>query len=292
MAICGGRDYVFLLDAGVVDRLSQLESFHGYLLEEADLGAEAGGKLRNAILTGFRSEYCMAAVKTMAIIADVWLWPMLAAIVPGDEFHILDVLPVVWPRCLAWLDEAAKDPQAAIDGTLSLRASFEAGKQRVAPLKDTASAKRKAERVQVDLERIRGALTADTEVRETLPRQPKRSAVRGSAPACAQLTPAFFTPPTPRPGPFGLLTLTPHSASVAGARVRDAHGSLHKHGREHAQSRRRVPPGRVVLLGQHHAGAAEGDGRHAHYVRDGRDNLRPHQAARRAGRRGTARASA
>jgi hypothetical protein len=108
----------------------------------------------------------MAAVKAMAIIADVWLWPMLAAIIPGDEFHILDVLPVVWPRCLAWLEEAAKDPQAAIDGTLSLRASFEAGKQRVAPLKDTANAKRKAERAQIDLERIRAALAADPEVRE------------------------------------------------------------------------------------------------------------------------------
>lgn len=47
--------------------------------------------------------------------------PTLAA-VPGDEFHILDVLPVVWPRRLAWLEEAAKDPQTVIDGTLSVRA--------------------------------------------------------------------------------------------------------------------------------------------------------------------------
>ena len=54
LAICGGRDYVFFLDAAVVERFSQIESLYGYLLEEADLGAEAGGKLRKAILTGFR----------------------------------------------------------------------------------------------------------------------------------------------------------------------------------------------------------------------------------------------
>ena len=55
LAICGGRDYVFFLDAAVVERFSQIESLYGYLLEEADLGAEAGGKLRKAILTGFES---------------------------------------------------------------------------------------------------------------------------------------------------------------------------------------------------------------------------------------------
>ena len=94
LAICGGRDYVFFLDAAVVDRFSQLESLYGYLLEEADLGAEAGGKLRKAIITGFESVYCMAAVRSMAIIADAWLWPMLRAIEPGDDVHILDVCPV------------------------------------------------------------------------------------------------------------------------------------------------------------------------------------------------------
>ena len=80
LAICGGRDYVFFLDAAVVERFSQLESLYGYLLEEADLGAEAGGKLRKAIITGFESVYCMSAVRSMAVIADAWLWPMLRAI--------------------------------------------------------------------------------------------------------------------------------------------------------------------------------------------------------------------
>jgi hypothetical protein len=94
LAICGGRDYVFFLDAAVVERFSQIESLYGYLLEEADLGAEAGGKLRKAILTGFESVYCMAAVRSMALIADAWLWPMLRAIEPGRDVHILDVCPV------------------------------------------------------------------------------------------------------------------------------------------------------------------------------------------------------
>ena len=80
LAICGGRDYIFFLDAAVVDRFSQLESLYGYLLEEADMGAEAGGKLRKAILTGFTSVYCMAAVRSMALISDAWLWPMCARI--------------------------------------------------------------------------------------------------------------------------------------------------------------------------------------------------------------------
>ena len=78
LAICGGRDYIFFLDAAVVDRFAQLQSLYGYLLEEADMGAEAGGKLRKAIITGFTSVYCMAAVRSMAIISDAWLWPMCA----------------------------------------------------------------------------------------------------------------------------------------------------------------------------------------------------------------------
>ena len=32
------------------------------------MGAEAGGKLRKAILTGFESVYCMSAVRSMALL--------------------------------------------------------------------------------------------------------------------------------------------------------------------------------------------------------------------------------
>eukprot|EP00966_Prymnesium_polylepis_P336474 7391591-Prymnesium_polylepis.3 len=166
MAICGGRDYVFFLDAAVVERFSQLESLYGYLLEQADMGAAAGGKLRKAVITGFESVYCMAAVRSMAIIADTWLWPMLRAIEPGDDVHILDVCPVLWPRANAWLEEAAANPQSAIDGALSLRVSLEAGGLRVTSRQaGTPTAKRRAERAQLDMQRIRAAIAADAELK-------------------------------------------------------------------------------------------------------------------------------
>ena len=131
------------------------------------MGAEAGGKLRKAILTGFESVYCMAAVRSMAIIADAWLWPMLRAIEPGDDVHILDVCPALWTRTCTWLEEAAADPQSAIDGTLSLRKSLEAAGLRTTSHKPpTASGKRRAERAAIDLQRIRHAIKEDTELRE------------------------------------------------------------------------------------------------------------------------------
>ena len=166
LAICGGRDYVFFLDAAVVERFAQLESLYGYLLEEADMGVEAGGKLRKAILTGFESVYCMAAVRSMAIIADTWLWPMLRAIEPGDEVHILDVCPALWPCTHAWLEEAAASPQRAIDGTLNLRTRLEAANLRTTPRKPpTQSGKRRAERAAIDLQRVRAAVESDAELK-------------------------------------------------------------------------------------------------------------------------------
>lgn len=167
LAICGGRDYIFFLDAGVVDRFAQLESLYGYLLEEADLGAEAGGKLRKAIITGFESVYCMAAVRSMAIVADAWLWPMLRAIEPGDNVHILDVCPELWPRCCSWLEEAAANPQSAIDGTLCLRSSLEAAGLCVKPRMEPSTARRRRSmRAQLDLQRIRNAMITDTELKQ------------------------------------------------------------------------------------------------------------------------------
>jgi len=166
LAICGGRDYVFFLDAAVVDRFSQLESLYGYLLEEADMGAEAGGKLRKAIITGFESVYCMSAVRSMAVIADAWLWPMLRAIEPGDDVHVLDVCPELWPRTCAWLEEAAASPQSAIDGTLCLRTSLEAANLRTTPRKGpTASGEHRAERAAIDLRRVRAAIDSDAELK-------------------------------------------------------------------------------------------------------------------------------
>ena len=142
----------------------QFESLYGYLLEEADLQAEAGGKLRKAIITGFESVYCMSAVRSMAIISEEWLWPCLRAIEPGPKAHILDVCPQLWPCVLAWLEEAAANPQAVIDGTLSLRARLEACGQRTTPLKPpTPAGERRAARAALDMQRIRASLAADAE---------------------------------------------------------------------------------------------------------------------------------
>eukprot|EP00965_Chrysotila_dentata_P021523 712960-Pleurochrysis_carterae.AAC.1 len=67
LAICGSRDYIFFIDAAVTERFSQTGSLRTYLEEEADLGVEAGGKLRSSILTCFGSEGIMAAVCTNAL---------------------------------------------------------------------------------------------------------------------------------------------------------------------------------------------------------------------------------
>eukprot|EP00965_Chrysotila_dentata_P040866 1354772-Pleurochrysis_carterae.AAC.1 len=72
------------------DRFSQTSSLR-YLEEEANLGAKAGGKLRNVIFTGFGSEGIMAAVRAMALLYESSLWMLLRAI--GSDACILDVLP-------------------------------------------------------------------------------------------------------------------------------------------------------------------------------------------------------
>eukprot|EP00965_Chrysotila_dentata_P163535 5399983-Pleurochrysis_carterae.AAC.1 len=77
LAICGSRDYVFFIDAAVTERFWQTGSLRTYLEEEADLGAETGGKLRNAILTGFSSDGIMAAVRAMALVCESSLWMLL-----------------------------------------------------------------------------------------------------------------------------------------------------------------------------------------------------------------------
>eukprot|EP00965_Chrysotila_dentata_P149926 4951489-Pleurochrysis_carterae.AAC.1 len=88
------------------------------LKEKADLDAEAGEKLRNAIFPGFGSEGILGAVRAMALICEFSLWMLLRAI--GSDAHTLDVLPTVWPTALAFFQQAAASPAAVIDGTLEL----------------------------------------------------------------------------------------------------------------------------------------------------------------------------
>ena len=149
LAICGSRDYVFFMDAAVTERFSQDGSLKTFLEEEADLGGEAGGKLRNTILTGFGSDEIMAAVRSLALICDACLWPLLRSI--GSNKHILDVLPVMWPQALAFFKEAASSPQHIMDGSLELLLSCD----REAKL--TERAKRSA----VDMQRIRAKVAGN-----------------------------------------------------------------------------------------------------------------------------------
>lgn len=159
-AICGGRSYIFFLNAAVVDRLAQLLSLHGYLLEEKDLASAAGGKLRSAILSGYSSPDIMAAVRALAIISDAWMWPTLSAVKPGDDKHILDVCPVVWTQSLRWLREAASNPAAVIAGTMRLDTCFEANSQRTTP-RSQPTLKTRGGRAAMDMARIRASLAAD-----------------------------------------------------------------------------------------------------------------------------------
>lgn len=149
LAICGSRDYVFFMDAAVTDRFAQVGSLLTFLEEEADMGAEAGGKLRNSILTGFRSDGIMSAVRALAIICDAALWVLLSAI--GTDEHILDVLPKMWPAALDFFERGAASPSQVVDG--SLRLTIEEARDP----KDTPRARRAA----IDMQRIRRLAAGD-----------------------------------------------------------------------------------------------------------------------------------
>eukprot|EP00965_Chrysotila_dentata_P018070 600360-Pleurochrysis_carterae.AAC.1 len=110
LAICGSRDYVFFIYAAITERFSQTGSLRTYLEKEANLGAEAGGQLRNAVLTGFGSEGIKVAVRAMALVCESSLSMLLRAI--GSDAHILDVLPTMWLTALAFFQQAAASPAA------------------------------------------------------------------------------------------------------------------------------------------------------------------------------------
>ena len=66
-----------------------------------DLATGVGGELRKAIIVAMASEYIMGAVRSMSMstlfVCNVWIMPMLVALKPGLQAHLLDVSPVVWP---------------------------------------------------------------------------------------------------------------------------------------------------------------------------------------------------
>ena len=115
LAICGSRAYVFYLDAAPTERLLTEHdiSMLTYLDEDEMLKAAGGGKLRKSILTGARSPPCMAGVRAMALICDAVFWPLIRAVKPAADKHVLDVLPRVWPAAHAFLRRPPRRPRAS-----------------------------------------------------------------------------------------------------------------------------------------------------------------------------------
>lgn len=166
LAICGSRAYVFFLDAAPTERLLT-ESEHSmltYLDEEEDLAAAGGGKLRKSILTGARSPPCMAGVRAMALICDAVFWPLISAIKPKAEAHVLDVLPRVWPAVHAFFESAAAAPEGIVDGSLKL----ELPGAPAPPAPTTASQARRSDRHRADMTRIRAKAAGDATVTRLL----------------------------------------------------------------------------------------------------------------------------
>ena len=93
----------------------------------------------------------MAAVRAMAIICDTVLLPLLRAVKPGADKHVLDVLPKVWPRALEFFRDAAARPRGLVDDDLRLDLGEVAG---VAAGAASASQARRSERAHLDMLRV------------------------------------------------------------------------------------------------------------------------------------------
>ena len=122
--------------------------------------AEGGGKLRKSILTGTNSPACMAAVRSMAIICESVLWPLLKAVKPTADKHTLDVLPKVWPAAIEFFRDAAARPRGLLDGSLKLDLR-DAVDTPAAAEPQTAAKARRSQRAAIDMARIRATIEAD-----------------------------------------------------------------------------------------------------------------------------------
>jgi len=85
--------------------LSQEGSLKTFFEDEADIGGEAGRKLRNTILADINSDKFMSVVCVSALICDscFCLWVLLRSISSDDE-HLRDMLPQMWPKVLAFVN--------------------------------------------------------------------------------------------------------------------------------------------------------------------------------------------
>jgi hypothetical protein len=77
------------------------------------------------------------------------MWNLLRCI--GSDEHILDVLPEMWPRTLAFFEQAAASPRQLIDGTLKLKLNC-TREAKVTP---------RAQRAALDVKRIRKLVEGD-----------------------------------------------------------------------------------------------------------------------------------
>ena len=92
----------------------------------------------------------------MAIVCDAVLWPLLRAVKPSAEKHVLDVLPFVWPTALEYFKAAATSPAGVVDG--SSRLDLGAG---AAAAATTAANATRSERARMDMGRIRAVAKGD-----------------------------------------------------------------------------------------------------------------------------------
>ena len=126
------------------------------------MGAEGGGKLRKSILTGANSEPMMATLRAMAIICDTVLWPLLRAVKPAADKHVLDVLPEVWPKAVEFFRDVAQRPAGVLEGSLKLDVGGPP------PTPASASQAKRSERARIDMVRIRAAAAGDPTVERLL----------------------------------------------------------------------------------------------------------------------------
>lgn len=159
LAICGSRSYVFFLNAAIVDRFAQTGSLITYLEQESDMGSENGGKLRNAILIGYKSDEIRAAVHAMAFICEACVWPALHAIKCNLDQHILDVLPSFWSNFVEFFERAAASPASVMNGDLAMKLPFDTSRDTHTP---------RSARAALDMERIRRATEGNALVERML----------------------------------------------------------------------------------------------------------------------------
>ncbi len=61
-----------------------------------------------------------SAIARLIIICESVLWPLLRAVKPSADKHVLDVLPDVWPKAVEFFLDVAQRPAGVLEGSLTL----------------------------------------------------------------------------------------------------------------------------------------------------------------------------